>query len=312
MKVLIQFFILFFVTSIVAQNTISSEELLLKNDSITLPGTLTFNKSLEKQPLVIFVHGSGNVDRNGNQAGANIRANYIKQLSDVLNKKNIAFYRYDKRTATIANMKHISKDMSFDAFIEDALIAITNFKNDERFSSITLIGHSQGSTVAMLATQNGDIDRYVSLAGLGRKFEDFVIDEYKKASPEFGEIAARHFKELNATGEIKNVHPQLAHIFPKQNISFLQSWMQYDPSIEIQKLKVPILIVNGTKDVQVSTFDAEKLHEANPASELVIIENMNHVLKHIDKDEDNQKSYFSPDYSLSEQLIDSLTEFIKK
>ena len=312
MKVLVQFLILAFVSVIIGQSDLISEDIMLKNDSIILPGTLTYTKSTEKQPLVIFIHGSGNVDRNGNQAGANIRANYIKQLCDSITKNAIAFYRYDKRTATIANMKYIYKGMSFDAFIEDALIAINNFKNDKRFTSITLIGHSQGSTVALLAAQKGDVDRYVSLAGLGRKFEDFVVDEYRKASPEFGEIAAKHFKELNTTGEIRSVHPQLAHIFPKQNISFLQSWMQYNPSIEIQKLEIPILIVNGTKDVQVSTLDAEKLHEANPSSKLVIIENMNHVLKHIDTDQDNQKSYFSPDYSLSKQLIDSLTEFIKK
>ena len=63
------------------QSKITSEEILIKNDSIELPGTLTFTKA--KTPLVIWVHGSGNVDRNGNQAGVNIKANYIKQLANL-------------------------------------------------------------------------------------------------------------------------------------------------------------------------------------------------------------------------------------
>ena len=312
MSTLAKILIYLFLLNSYAQSTITSESIALKNDSILLPGALTYNKTLSQQPLVIFVHGSGNVDRNGNQAGVNIRANYIKQLADSLNTRGIAFYRYDKRTATPANMKHLLKGTNLDSFVDDVAIAVNKFKNDTRFSSITLIGHSQGSTVAMLAAQNNEVNKYVSLAGLSRKFEDFIIDEFTKASEEFGAIAARHFKELHATGSIKEVHPQLAHIFPKQNIPFLLNWMQYDPSLEIQKLNIPILLINGTKDIQVFPMDAEKLHKANPNSTLVIIKDMNHVLKTILKDEDNQKSYFSPDYPLSNVLINALTTFIKK
>jgi len=313
MNTVIKLIIYMFIINSYAQSAITSETIELKNDSIVLPGTLTYNKAIKQQPLVIFIHGSGNVDRNGNQAGANIRANYIKQLADSLNTRNIAFYRYDKRSSNKANMNYlINGSTTLDSFVEDASIAVNHFKEDSRFSSITLIGHSQGSTVAMLLAQQNNVDKYVSLAGLGRKFEDFVIDEYTKASQEFGQIARKHFKELNATGMIRNVHPQLAHIFPKQNIPFLLSWMAYDPATEIQKLSIPILLINGTKDIQVSPLDARKLHKANPNSELVIIENMNHVLKTITTDGDNQKSYFSPDYALSNELINSLTTFIKK
>ena len=67
------------------------------NDSIKLPGTLSYNKDLKSQPLVIFIHGSGNVDRNGNQSGVNVQANYIKQFRDSVNKYDIAFFSYDKR-----------------------------------------------------------------------------------------------------------------------------------------------------------------------------------------------------------------------
>jgi thymidine kinase len=48
---------------------------------------------------------------------------------------------------------------------------------------------------------------------------------------------------------------------------------------EIAKLKVPVLIVNGDKDIQVQISEAEHLHEAQPNAEYVIIQNMNHILK---------------------------------
>ena len=73
-----------------------------------------------------------------------------------------------------------------------------------------------------------------------------------------------------------------------------------------------IIILNGTKDIQVTIKEAKALHEANKNSELVIIENMNHVLKEILKDEDNIKSYYSADYTISSQLIETIVSFIKK
>jgi hypothetical protein len=294
-----------------SQENIVSEDILLMNDSIQLPGTLTYNKELKHQPLVIFIHGSGNVDRNGNQAGVNINGNYIKQLADSLNIRNIAFYRYDKRSATQENLKFMMEDLDFYRFVDDANLAIENFKNDKRFNSITLIGHSQGSLVAMLAAVN-NVDKYVSLAGISEDMGTFIINSYQAYTEEMGTMAREQVTELKETGTIETVNPALAHLFSKPNQPFLISWMSYNPSEEIKKLEIPVLIINGTKDLQVKVEEAKKLYEAKPDSELVIIENMNHILKNIDKDEDNMKSYYSPDYPLSEELIQILEDFIKK
>ncbi|WP_048331336.1 alpha/beta hydrolase [Bizionia psychrotolerans] len=295
---------------IMAQKLITSEEIMLKNDSIILPGTLTYNKELERQPLVIFIHGSGNVDRNGNQLGL-ANANYIRQLADSLNRRDIAFYRYDKRSSNWLNLRFMMKDLDFVRFADDAKIAINYFKEDRRFSSITLIGHSQGSLVAMLASSE-HVDKYVSLAGPADPIDVIMTKQYKIQNDSLGKKAEAHFKELRETGSIEKVDPELAAIFVKPNQGFFKSWMIYNPSEELKKLNMPILILNGDKDLQVFESDAENLHKANPKSKLMIIPNMNHVLKRIDHDEDNEKSYKSPDYPLSEILINTLETFIKK
>lgn len=311
MKQFLLYVALLFSLTIISQENIISEEILLINDSIKLPGTLSYNMDLKKQPLVIFIHGSGNVDRNGNQAGVNINANYIKQLAESLNTRDIAFYRYDKRSATEENLKFMMEDLDFYRFVEDANLAISYFKNDERFSNITLIGHSQGSLVAMLAAHK-HVDKYISLAGISEDMGTFIINSYKLYSEEMGNIAKEQINELNETGTIENVNPALAHLFSKPNQPFFITWMAYNPSKEIKKLQIPVLIVNGTKDLQVKVEEAKKLHNAKPDSELVIIENLNHTLKTIEKDEDNMKSYYSPDYPLSEELINTIEAFIKK
>ena len=294
-----------------SQEYIISEDILIMNDSIKLPGTLSYNEELKSQPLVIFIHGSGNVDRNGNQAGVNIKANYIRQLADSLNARGIAFYRYDKRNSIEENVKFMMDDLDFYRFVDDVNLAIAKFKNDNRFSSITLIGHSQGSLVAMLASQE-DVDKYASLAGISEDMGDFIINSYKQVSEDMSAMAKEQINELKETGTIEAVNPALAHLFSKQNQPFFITWMAYNPSVEINKLEIPVLIINGTKDLQVKVEEANKLHEAKPGSQLVIIENMNHTLKTIEKDEDNIKSYYSPDYPLSEELIQTLEVFIKK
>lgn len=303
--------LLYIPSSLSAQSEIIAEEINLKNDSILLPGTLTYKKDLSIQPLVIYVHGSGDVDRNGNQTGR-INANYIEQLSEALNENGIAFYRYDKRTSTKENMKFLLQGISFSEFVDDLNVAINNFKADSRFSSINLIGHSQGSLTAMLALSD-EIDKYISLAGTAYSIDETISEQYRK---QLGDSIANqliyHFEELKTTGTIENVNPMFAQVLSPPNLAFFQSWMKYNPVEEIQKVIQPTLIINGGKDLQVMPKDAKTLHQAKPQSKLVIIDNMNHVLKSIEKDEENLKSYSIPDFPIAKELVEALTDFIKK
>lgn len=308
MNTLIKIILLFIMTNAFSQNNIAEEEIMLKNDSIVLPGTLSFNKQLKQQPLVIFIHGSGNIDRNGNQNGS-VSANYIKQLSEALNKNNIAFFRYDKRTATLSNLKFVKDNPDFNSFVDDANIVIKHFKNDKRFSSTTLIGHSQGSLVAMLAANNAS--KYISLAGAGETIDKLLVEQTTKQNPIVGALVKGHVQELKETGTIKEPNAMLVTMFNKNLNPFWLSWFAYNPSEEIKKVTVPTLIINGTKDLQVPVEQAKMLHKAKPNAQLALINNMNHPLKNIEKDEDNLASYTSPDFPLSQELISVISEFIK-
>jgi fermentation-respiration switch protein FrsA (DUF1100 family) len=89
--------------------------------------------------------------------------------------------------------------------------------------------------------------------------------------------------------------------------------MQYNPQELIENLEIPVLIINGTKDLQVSTKEAQLLKERKADAELVIIENMNHLLFEINGDDlVNTKSYNELQHPIVPEVISSIVRFIKK
>lgn len=289
---------------------ILSEEIILKNGPIELAGTLTIPDNVKNPSLAIFIHGSGNIDRNGNQAGLNSKVGYIKILNDSLVKHGIAFFRYDKRTANPNNHAFFSKNSVFEDLVDDAKIVIEHFKNEKRFKNITVIGHSQGSLVGMLA-YTPSVDKYVSLAGLAETMQEAVIRQMGNQNPALAPIVEAHFNELMATDTIKQVNPLLQALFHPVNHQFIKTYNAYRPEKVIHKVKAKTLIINGDADSQVRVLDAELLHKAKPGSQLAIIPKMNHLLKEVHSAEENLASYYKPEYPISTRLIEVLATFIK-
>lgn len=88
--------------------------------------------------------------------------------------------------------------------------------------------------------------------------------------------------------------------------------MSYDPADQIRELDVPVLLVNGTHDVQIPVEEAERLKEAAPDSQLLLVEGMNHVLKEAPEDrEGNLETYTDPDLPLPETLTEPLITFLQ-
>jgi len=276
-----------------------------------IDGTLLNPKSSEKNPLVILIGGSGPVDRNGNQQM--MENNSLRFLAEGLYANGIASFRYDKRIVKQMKQRNLNeKDIRFDDFIKDAITSIEFFKKGGEFSKIYIIGHSQGSLVGMIAALNR-ADGYVSIAGAGQEIDDVIVDQLAKQAPGLEENARLSFDDLRVNGIAVNYSPGLASIFRPDIQPFILSWMQFDPKIEIAKLKIPILIINGDRDLQVQVSEAELLHNAHPNSEYVIIPFMNHILKRIEgSDMDNSKSYNQYNLPVMPELIEIISVFINK
>lgn len=306
MKNLLLVFLLFFFGKAIAQNDAFTSEEIKVNDLIE--GTLLIPDT-ERPSLVILIAGSGPTDRNGNQAMQ--KNNSLKFLAEGLYKENIATFRYDKRILKIMKMGQIDETkIDFDHFIEDATDVLNFFKSDNRFDQVIILGHSQGSLVGMVAAQNG-ADGFISLAGAGQAIDDVIVAQLEKQAPGLKENARQSFDDLRVNGVAQNYSPGLASIFRPSIQPFIFSWMKYDPSEELAKLDVPVLIVNGEKDLQVHVSEAEILHAAKPGSKLEIIGDMNHIFKEIKgNDLENQKSYNEYNRPVMPELIEVISSFM--
>ncbi|MBT8324321.1 MAG: alpha/beta hydrolase [Winogradskyella sp.] len=274
-----------------------------------IDGTLLTPLNSTNPNLAIIIAGSGPTDRNGNQNFA--KNNSLKQIAESLSNAGIATFRYDKRVVKQIKIGKLDKRIMFDDFVDDAIDVLTYFKSQEVYSNIYMIGHSQGSLVGMLASPKG-ADGFISLAGAGQNIGDVLVEQVTKTAPQFTEETQSVVNKLKK-GKTTNDYPAaLESIFNKELQPFMINWMSYSPTEELQKLNIPILIVNGTKDLQVSVNEAELLANANKKATLKIIDNMNHVLFLIDgNDLENSKSNNESWRKVSPELIASLIDFIK-
>jgi pimeloyl-ACP methyl ester carboxylesterase len=259
--------------------------------------------------LAIIIADSGPTDRNGNQNF--MKNNSLKKLAKGLTANGIATYRYDKRTVKLIRRGKSSKNILFDDFVTDAIAVIDFFKTKNEYSKIYVIGHSQGSLVGMLAAKNR-ADGFVSLAGAGKNIGDVLIEQVDDTAPAFLDDTKR-IVALLKEGKTTNDFPTaLGSVFNMDTQPFMINWLKYNPQDELKKLNIPVLIVNGTKDLQVSVEEAKLLKLDSDNSKFQIIENMNHVLFIIKGDDlINSKSYNESFRNLSSELIDAVVEFIK-
>jgi pimeloyl-ACP methyl ester carboxylesterase len=110
---------------------------------------------------------------------------------------------------------------------------------------------------------------------------------------------------------VENVPQTLAALFRPSVQPYMISWFRYDPRKEIAKLKIPVMIIQGTTDIQVGLDESDRLLKALPAAKLVVIEGMNHIMKQAPADRQmNIQTYSQPELPLKKELISNLIPFI--
>jgi len=285
-------------------------EVSIPSAKITVNGTLLMPNNVDNHKLIIFIPSSGPTDRNGNQGL--VQTNATKYLAEALSDKKIATYRYDKSAIALAKQKDFKEEnVIFSDFIVEAENVVSYFKSTKKYFKIIVAGHSQGSLVAMLVANQ--TDGFISLDGAGRPIDEVLLEQIDKQAPFLTEQTKTVLDSLRQNLLVKNVPPMLISIFRPSVQPFIMNWMHYNPQNEIKKVRVPILLINGTKDIQVPVTDAKLLHNANPKSELRIIENMNHIFKEIKGDvTENRQSYTNPKLPVMSSLVKTIIDFINK
>ena len=283
--------------------------IILHSSSGDLFGTLTRPTSGKNNlPLVVFVSGSGPTDRDGNTPfGKN---NLLKQLADSLSLSGSSSFRFDKRgVGESKNAIQKEQDLLFDTYINDLVEWVSLLKKAFNYKKVTIAGHSEGSLIGMIAAKQAD--KFISLSGAGRSADLILKEQLAANGPKILEIATPIIDSLKNGLLVKDVNPMLNSIFRASVQPYIISWFKRNPQNEIAALNIPILIVQGTTDLQVSVDDANLLHKANLKSKLEIIPNVNHLFKNAPTDrQENLKTYSNPDLAVSHELIDIIKTFI--
>lgn len=308
-----------------APMTFIAEPITLETPTATLYGTLKRPQARTPVPVVLIIAGSGPTDRDGNSPLLKGPNNSLKLLAEGLAARGIASVRYDKRgigetgkamqlAAQKAKAVPREEDLTFENYIDDAVRWGKHLRADSRFSSLIMLGHSEGSLIGMVAAQRTGADAFVSIAGAGRPIQQIILEQVRpQLSPELLKTTENILDQLVAGKTVESVPAELNMLFRRSVQPFLISWFRYDPSKEIVKLRMPVLIVQGTTDLQVRAGDAKALADGNSAAQLLLINGMNHVLKLVPDEQDKQvSSYSDPTLPVAQELIGAIGEFVHK
>lgn len=270
-------------------------------------------------PVVLIVPGSGPTDRDGNSP-LGIAAAPYRLLAHALADRGIASVRFDKRgmhasQAAVADPNAVTiADYASDVVAwTDAVRELAG--DDDR--CIVPLGHSEGGLVAMEAARDLDPCGVVLIAAPGRTFGT-ILREQLAANPANAPIldqadGAIASIERGERVDADELHPGLGPLFDPAVQGFLIDLAGRDPARMAASVSAPTLIIQGGRDLQITEADVRSLDGAAASSELVLLPNMNHVLKNVADDaSDNFASYADPDRPLAPNLADTIARFVMR
>ncbi|MCP0887360.1 alpha/beta hydrolase [Ligilactobacillus sp. WILCCON 0076] len=291
------------------------KEIKLDVSNGSLSGTLIVPDNIEKPTIVLIVAGSGPTDRDGNNRLSG-ETNNLKQLAEQLAAHNVASLRFDKRGVGKSQSATIPENqLRLQTFVTDVLSWVRYLSESDKFSKIFILGHSEGGLISIEACQKLKAAGLILLATPGRNLANILQDQLTQQLSGQEEWLQRSIQILDSLKNgnlVPQVPVELETLFRPSIQPYLQSILKIDPVIELTKLKLPILLIQGTEDLQVSVSDAELLKQAVPTAKLAIIPKMNHVLKIVPESDTkaNLASYQQPDKPLSSELVQKILNFL--
>lgn len=281
----------------------------------TLYGSLLVPGHKTKPPVVLIIAGSGPTDRDGNSPALPGKNNNLKMLAEELAIAGFASVRFDKRGIgeSFAAGK-AEEDLRFQTYVSDVQSWIQLLNKDPRFSGVAVLGHSEGSTLGIMALQNESVQAYVSVAGPAQSASKILRAQLaNKLPPDLAKLNESILTSMEKTEFVKDVPAPLLALYRPSVQAYLMSWFPIVPADAIKKLAMPIAIFQGDTDIQVGVSQAVQLAQAQPKAELHVIKGMNHIMKTVPADNAQQiASYSDPNLVLDADFIKKLTSFLKR
>ncbi len=327
----------------------NEEEVTIPNKeaNLTLAGTFTYPKEEDSFPVVILISGSGPQNRNEELLGHKP----FLVLADYLTKNGIAVLRFDDRgigESTGDFSSATTKD-----FTTDVLAAVEYLKTRDDVDKIGLIGHSEGGLIAPLAAvQSDNVDFIILMAGPGMNGKEILrlqtalimrangTDE--KTITKDVEIAVKTYDIIISEKDSAVTVEKLREVFnvsysemPEEEISqlgdpdvffnqqikvILSPWfryfLEYDPYPTLTKVNVPVLAINGEKDLQVPPKENLELIEkamkegGNENFKVAELKGLNHLFQEAETGSPNE--YAKIEETISPAALNMISDWIKE
>ena len=281
-----------------------------------LKGTLLTPES-KPSAFVMIIPGSGPTDRDGNSP-LGVKGSTYRLLAEGLASQGVATLRIDKRGMFgSAGAAKNADAVTIADYADDVQSWMTVLKNEAHAPCVWVLGHSEGGLVAMAAAKNlQGACGFILVSAPGRKLAD-VLRGQLKANPANASLLGQALPAIDALEQGRHVDttdmtPALLPLFRPAVQDYLIGLFSYDPAQLISAIAAPVLVLQGQRDIQVGEEDARLLAKADPRARLVLLPNVNHVLKTVTTDDlaANVATYGDPGLPLAPGVVSSIEEFL--
>jgi pimeloyl-ACP methyl ester carboxylesterase len=267
----------------------NDEQVRVPANGFSLAGTISKPASAAgRLPSIILVAGSGPQDRDETVYGIPI----FGQLADRLADAGFLVLRYDKRGVGQSGGRIESATLVDYADDLRAAVRFLSDRKDVDRRQLTLVGHSEGGSVAMIAAaKEKRVGALVLISTIGVTGAELNMTQVTQGL----ERSKRPAEERVATIELQKkiqtavltgkgweeVPPNLRK---QAEIPWFKSFLAFDPAKVMSDVRQPLLVIHGLLDTQVDPSNADLLEKMARARkkagpiEVVKIPGVNHLL----------------------------------
>ena len=279
-------------------NQFIEKEIVIEGET-KIFGTLTIpsvTSSEEKYPTILFISGSGPLDRNANGPKGKFQMNVYRELAEYITKLGFVTFRYDKRGTGKSEEDFMS--VGFWDFVHDSersFLFLQNYPNVDR-NKIIVLGHSEGTIIGTALSERQPINGLMLVsAGVGN-LEEFLVHQRTLAYQELRDskglkgmlmrwLINEEKQEAKVSKQTKKMFDSNKDVYKvlgifKQPAKWFKEHFAYDPRSALQKVTCPVLAIHGDKDPLVDSSLLEELAAlVKEKSEYYIIKDMEHGLR---------------------------------
>jgi pimeloyl-ACP methyl ester carboxylesterase len=266
------------------------QEVRFTSGAFHLAGTIATPDRNGPFPGVLLIAGSGQVDRNENYKKFQINA--FREIANYLAEHGIATLRYDKRGAGASEGNYW--ETGFFDNVSDASSALKYLKAQKQIRSeaVFLLGHSEGALIATrLAAEGADVAGVGLLSGTAQSGEDVLKWQAQQVVRGMRGLIKWLIKLLHinvAKAQKKQIDKikrsskdwYRTQLIVKINAKWMREFISYNPAEDLPRIRVPVLAITGSKDIQVDPQDLKRMSEIMQTDfEYYELPDVSHILR---------------------------------